>query len=147
MKLLTSKDKKEIVEQLNKQYGIKKIPFTLIRFGNEKIRIFSGNLVKEEIFIFDKELRIENAGLYIAKQESDGIRLTFDSLSIFKDQITKNILEINNQDAQEWLKGNDLSIKAEKGFKILKNNNEFIGCVKSIGEKITNFVPKERRIK
>ena len=147
MKLLTSKDKKEIVEQLNKQYGIKEIPYILIRFGEEKIRIFSGNLTKEEIFVFEKEFRIENAGLYIAKEESDGIRLTFDALSIFKNKITKNILELDDKNTEEWLKGNDLLIKAEKGFKVLRNNNEFIGCGKSTGEKITNFVPKERRIR
>ena len=35
----------------------------------------------------------------------------------------------------------------ESAFKILKNNNEFIGCGKSTGDRITNFVPKERRIK
>ncbi len=147
MKLLTSKDKKEIVEQLNKQYGIKEIPYILMRFGEEKIRIFSGNLTREEIFVFEKEFRIENAGLYIAKQESDGIRLTFDAISVFKNQITKNILEIDDKNTEEWLKGNDLLIKADKGFKVLKNNEELIGCGKSTGEKITNFVPKERRIK
>jgi NOL1/NOP2/fmu family ribosome biogenesis protein len=73
--------------------------------------------------------------------------LTFDALSIFKNQITKNIIEIDDKNAEEWLRGNDLQIKSDRGFKILKNNNEFIGCGKSTGEKITNFVPKERRIK
>jgi NOL1/NOP2/fmu family ribosome biogenesis protein len=147
MKLITSKDKKKIIEQLNKQYGINEIPYQLIMFGKEKIRIFSGEIGRENLNIFDRELRIENAGLYIIKEESDGLRLTFDALSIFKNQITKNILEIDDKNAEEWLKGNDLQINADKGFKVLKNNHEFIGCGKSTGEKITNFVPKERRIK
>lgn len=147
MKLITSKDKKKIIEKLNSQYGINEIPYQLIMFGKEKIRIFSGNIQKEILETFDRELRIENAGLYIIKEESDGLRLTFDALSIFKNQITKNILEIDDKHTEEWLRGNDLQIKTDRGFKILKNNNEFIGCGKSTGEKITNFVPKERRIK
>ena len=86
-------------------------------------------------------------GLYFARIQPDGIRLTIDGIQLVKDQITKNIMEINNNQAKDWFKGNDLDIKAESAFKILKNNNEFIGCGKSTGDRITNFVPKERRIK
>ena len=91
-------------------------------------------------------MRIENIGLYFAKQQEE-IRLTLDGLQLLKNQITKNILEINNKHTEQWLKGNDLDIQTLPTFKILKNNNEFIGCGKSTGQKITNFVPKERRIK
>jgi NOL1/NOP2/fmu family ribosome biogenesis protein len=147
MKLIKSSEKKKILKQLNQQFGIKKLPYLLLRFGKNKIRIYSGNLSTEELNILDKNLKIENIGLYFAKQEKDDIRLTLDGVQILKPQITKNILEINDKQAKEWLKGNDLIIETEKGFKILKNNNEFIGCGKSTGEKITNFVPKERRIK
>ena len=80
MKLLTPQEKKKLIEQLNKQYGMTEIPFELIRFGEEKIRIFSGNLSKEQLITLDKELRIENIGLYFAKQEVEGIRLTFDGM-------------------------------------------------------------------
>ena len=62
-------------------------------------------------------------------------------------KITKNIFELSDEQALEWLKGNDLQIKTDYSWKILKHKNEFIGCGKSTGEKITNFMPKERRIK
>ncbi|MDD5193008.1 MAG: hypothetical protein PHF67_00305 [Candidatus Nanoarchaeia archaeon] len=147
MKILETKEKKKILEQLNKQYGISDIPFELIKFGEEKIRIFSGSIEKKELSILDKELRIENIGLYFAKQEVDGIRLTFDGIQIFKNQITKNILELNKEQADDWLKGNEIQTDAERGFKILRYNNEFIGCGKSTGIKIANYMPKERRVK
>ncbi|MBS3075578.1 hypothetical protein J4429_03910 [Candidatus Pacearchaeota archaeon] len=147
MKLLTPQEKKKLIEQLNKQYGMTEIPFELIRFGEEKIRIFSGNLSKEQLITLDKELRIENIGLYFAKQEVEGIRLTFDGIQIFKDQISKNILNLTEEEANDWLRGNEIQINAERGFKILKYNAEFIGCGKSTGIKITNYMPKERRIK
>ena len=147
MKLLTSSEKKKLIEQLNQQYGITNILFELIKFGEEKLRIFSGNLTKEKLILLDRELRIENIGLYFAKIEHDGIRLTFDGIQIFKNQITKNILELDEKQADDWLRGNELYIKSDKAFKILKYNNEFIGCGKSTGEKITNYMPKERRVR
>lgn len=147
MKLLTSSEKKKLIEQLNQQYGITNIPFELIKFGEEKLRIFSGDLSREQLILLDRELRIENIGLYFAKLEHDGIRLTFDGIQIFKNQITKNILELTKEQADEWLKGNEIYIKSDRAFKILKYNNEFIGCGKSTGEKITNYMPKERRVR
>ncbi|MFA5174213.1 MAG: hypothetical protein WC438_03455 [Candidatus Pacearchaeota archaeon] len=147
MKTLSSSDKKNILKQLNEQYGITEIPYLLLQFGQEKIRIYSGNLSKEELGLLDNNLRIENIGAYLLTQQQDGLRLSFDAVQLFRNQITKNILEINNQQTLEWLKGFDLDIKTDKNFKVIKNNNEFLGIGKSTGEKITNFIPKERRIK
>ena len=147
MKTLSSSRKKKIIQQLEDQFGITSLPYLFLQFGKDKIRVYSGNLSKENLNNLDKNTRIENMGLYFARIQSDGIRLTIDGIQLVKDQITKNIMEINNNQAKDWFKGNDLDIKAESAFKILKNNNEFIGCGKSTGDRITNFVPKERRIK
>ncbi len=147
MKPLTSSDKKKIIEQLNKQFGITELPYLIIQFGKEKLRLYTGNLSKEELYHLDNEIRIENIGLYFAKWENDEIRLTLDGVQLLKNQITKNILELNDNQANQWLKGNDLDIKTEHSWKILKHKDEFLGCGKSTGERITNFMPKERRIK
>ena len=147
MKIIYASEKKHLLKQLNKQFGIEKLPYLLLKFGEDKIRVYSGDLSTEELRVLDANLNIENIGLYFAKEEKDGIRLTLDGIQIIKEQITKNILELTDQQAEDWLKGKDLDIKADRGFLILKNNNEFIGCGKSTGERIANFVPKERRIK
>ena len=147
MKTLSSSRKKKIIQQLEDQFGITSLPYLFLQFGKDKIRVYSGNLSKENLNNLDKNTRIENMGLYFARIQPDGIRLTIDGIQLVKDQITKNIMEINDNQAKDWFKGNDLDIKAESAFKILKNNNEFIGCGKSTGDRITNFVPKERRIK
>ena len=147
MKIINSSEKKEILEKLNYQFGIKNLPYLLIRFGQDKIRLYSGNLSKDDIKNLDKNTKIDNIGLYFAKIQNDGIRLTIDGVQLIKNEITKNILEINDETAIKWLRGNDLDIKTDKSFKIIKNNNEFLGCGKSTEDKITNFVPKERRIK
>ena len=147
MKPLTSTDKKRIVERLNEEFGITELPYLLIQFGQEKIRAYSGVLSKEELYYLDREIRIETIGLYFAKYEDEGIRLTLDGVQFLKDQITKNIVEVNDKESEDWFRGNDIEIKAERGWVVLKHKEEFIGCGKSTGEKITNFMPKERRIK
>lgn len=147
MQTLKSTHKKKILKQLKEQFGIKKLPYLLIKFGKEKIKLYSGSLSKQELHLLNKNLRIENIGLYSIKQEKDSLRLTLDGIQILKSQINKNILEINDKQAEEWLRGDDLLIQTKKNFVVLKNQNEFLGCGKSTGEKITNFVPKERRVK
>jgi NOL1/NOP2/fmu family ribosome biogenesis protein len=147
MKPLTSTDKKRIIEKLNEQFGITDLPYLIIQFGKEKLRLYTGILSKEELYHLNNEARIETIGLYFAKYENDGIRLTLDGVQLLKSQITKNILELNNKESEDWLKGNDLDIKTDYGWKILTHENEFIGCGKSTGEKISNFMPKERRVR
>jgi NOL1/NOP2/fmu family ribosome biogenesis protein len=147
MIILTSKEKKKLIEQLNNQFGIEKIEYPIIKFGNDRFRIFTGELSKDILDALQKELRIETAGLYFAKQEKDGLRLTIDGILLLKNQIAKNIIELDQKQTLEWLKGQELYIKYSNCFVILKHDNDFLGCGKSTGKKITNFVPKERRLK
>jgi len=147
MKPLTSASKKKILNHLNQQFGIQELPYLLLQFGKEKLRLYSGSLSKQELINLDKQLRVETMGLYFAKQQPDGLRLSLDGTQLFKSQITKNVLSIDNKQADRWFRGNDLEIQEESALKILENNKDFIGCGKSTGERITNSIPKERRIK
>jgi len=146
MKIIYSKEKKKILEELKEQYGIDKLPYLLVQFGSDKIRAYSGEFSTDELRFLDRNLKIENMGLYFLNIK-ESFRLTIDGVSLFKNQITKNIITLNDSQAKSWLKGEDLLVKKERGYKVLKYKDEFIGCGKSTGEKITNFVPKERRIK
>lgn len=147
MKPLQSSQKKKILAKLDSQFGIKKLPYLILQFGREKLRLYSGSLSREELINFDRVLRIENIGLYSINQQQDELRLTLDGVQLLKDEISKGILEISDQDSDLWFKGNDLDIKTDKGFVVLKNNGEFIGCGKSSGDRVANFVPKERRVR
>ncbi|MBS3079397.1 hypothetical protein J4218_04705 [Candidatus Pacearchaeota archaeon] len=102
MKPLTSTDKKRIINALNEQFGISKLPYLIIQFGKEKLRVYSGNLLKEELYHLNNELRIENIGLYFAKWENDGIRLTLDGVQLLKNQISKNILELEQTEVGKY---------------------------------------------
>ena len=145
---IRSSEKKRIIEQLKEQFGIEKIPYLLIRSGKEKIRAFSGHLSKEEIKTLSQITNIESIGLYLIKQEKEqDLRLSIDATNLLKSQITKNILEVNNEQLLDWIRGKDLQIITTQNTKIIKHNQDFIGCGKSNGIKIFNYIPKGRRLK
>lgn len=137
-----------MIEGLNQQFGIQSLPYLLIQTGKEKIRGFSGHLSKEEIKQLTNSTNIESLGLYMLKLESQNeIRLTLDACHLLKKQIKKNIVEINNSQLIDWLKGEDLNIQTGQGSKIIRHNEDFFGYGKSTGNKILNYIPKSRRLK
>lgn len=147
MKLIKRKEQKEIMKKLDEQFGIKKLPGILLRFGKEKIRLYTGNLNPDQVKELDRNFNLETTGIYFLKEEKGELRISFDSIYLLKDKILKNILNVNDKEAIEWLKGNDINIKTTKGMKVIENDDKLLGCGKSTGEDIKNFVPKERRIK
>lgn len=148
IRFIRSNEKKQIMEMLNKEFGIQELPFLLIESGKEKIRAFSGNLSKEEIQQIGEIANIELIGTYLIRREKENdIRLSFDAPMILKDQISKNIVEINDEQFQKWIHGLDLEMPCPNGSTIIKYKGDLIGCGKSNGTKIFNYVPKDRRLR
>jgi len=140
-------EKREIIEKLQEQFGIEDLPFLLVESGKEKIRAFSGSLSKDEIAKIAQITKVEVLGLYLLKKENNEFRLSLDATNLLSRQLTKNIIEISNEQLQKWIRGNDLEIKKPRGVYIIKYKEDFIGCGKSNEEKIFNYVPKDRRLK
>ena len=146
-KFVKSAEKKSIIAELKENFGITDIPYLLIESGREKIRAFSGSLSKEEIVAIGSMTNVEGVGLYLLKKEETGIRLSFEALMMLKEQITKNILDIDDKQLELWIRGNDLDLSIPQGIYAVRYNGDFLGCGKSNGSKIFNYVPKERRLK
>lgn len=139
-------EKRRITEILKEQFGITHLPYLLIESGKEKIRAFSGHLSKEEIMKITSLANIELIGAYLIKKEHD-LRLSLDATNILHNQITKNIIEINNEEFHEWIRGRDLEKQIANGSYIIKFKDDFLGCARSNGSKLFNFIPKDRRLK
>lgn len=146
VRFIRSSEKRKIEEQLEEQFGITKLPYLLLETGKEKVRGFSGSLSKEEIMKLKDLTRIEILGIYLIKQEHD-LRLSFDATQILKNQITKNILVVNDQEFYDWIRGKDLDKEMPQATYVIQYNGDFYGCGKSNGKKIFNYVPKDRRIR
>jgi NOL1/NOP2/fmu family ribosome biogenesis protein len=151
-KILSDKEKNEIIKKLSDTYGLHKedIEGKFVMIGRDKARLFTSSIGSDELESLKKILNIELIGTYLCKIEQDGIRLSHDSANLFKEKITKNILEIDDKQASAWLRGEDVltDIKDKHGFFIIKNRGEIIGCGKiAYDGRIRNFVPKSRRVK
>ncbi|MBI4116653.1 hypothetical protein HY449_02830 [Candidatus Pacearchaeota archaeon] len=150
LKILSEKEKNEIIEKLNGQFGIKNIPGKIITRGRERLFLYSGNLGDGQIKKLEEIAFLERVGSYFAKMEEseEQIRLSIEGAQVLQNQITKNIFEIPEELVEEWMKGNELNIKTElRGFVIIKYKNDFLGTGKASENKISNFIPKNRRLK
>src|SRR3989338_11650581 len=110
MKFLNSKQKRAVQQELEEVYGIPELNYLLIEFGKKHIRGFSGNLTREEIFQLSELANIEVIGMYLISQKDDDMRLNFDAVSLFRNQITKKIVEIDKKQLDLWMRGYDLEI-------------------------------------
>ncbi len=148
LKILTQKEKEELVAQLKKQFGIKEFNGIISMRGRERLFLFQGALAKKQIRELESTLPLERVGIYFGKEINGELRLSIEGAQILKDQITKNIFELNDKQLESWMRGNELNVESGmKGFVVIKYKSDFLGCGKASAEKITNFVPKNRRVR
>jgi NOL1/NOP2/fmu family ribosome biogenesis protein len=203
---LTKKETQEILDKLNEQFGISEIPGILVQIGQERIFLFQGSLNEEEIKKLERIVPIERVGIYFCKIQDDKIRLSIDGTQLLKDQIKKNIFELENEkQLEDWMHGREILLddfefdkknlsksaitvkpksdsyfnnysaknltksilsplisernepisgwaggnNKEKphGFVVMKYKEDFLGTGKASEHKITNFIPKNRRLR
>jgi len=141
-------NKNRILEKLKKQFGITEIPGLLLQKGKERIFLYQGSLSERGIIEIEKTLPVERVGIYFGKEINDEMRLSIDGVHLLKDQITKNTFELNEEQMDEWMHGSELQIKSgKKGFLVMKYKDELLGMGKASEEKISNFIPKNRRLR
>ncbi|MEM3373672.1 MAG: hypothetical protein QXE31_00475 [Candidatus Woesearchaeota archaeon] len=147
LRILNSKEKKELLNKIKEQFDSNLSDLDQYIFlinPKNKIFIISNDFSKIDI----KELRINSLGLYLGEIYNNELRLSIEGSQIIGKSAKKNILELNNELAEQWLKGLDIDLNQDykNSFYLIKNNNNFIGCGKIINKKLFNYVPKERRI-
>lgn len=159
IQVLDKTKKRKVLENLE-YLGKLKMNELFIRTG-DRVRIFSGDLTNKQIMKLWSLFQIEGIGLYFAKDFKDKrgnqeTRISLDALHLIKDQIEDNIIELNEEQKDRWLRGNNIELNEEQrkkyseilGFVAVKYGNDFIGTAKLTEQKVLlSFLPKERRIK
>jgi len=143
LQILNSKEIKEILKLIEKQWSAKLKPdYTFLK--NNKNRIF---IINRDVSKIDfSKLRINSIGMYFCDLEN-GIRLSIEGSQIVGPKAAKNIVEINESQTRQWLKGEDLEVNGNySGFVIIKHNDDFLGTGKFKEDKILNYVNKSRRV-
>ena len=145
-KVLNSKEIKKILNWLKEQYGIKELKIGNVFLKSTKDKIYlSTNKISE---LEPKSLRINIIGMYFAKEDPKGVRLSIEGSQIIGPKATKNVAELNKGQIAEWMRGEDVTFEGDfKGFVIIKHNNDFYGVGGYKEGKILNYVSKDRRIK
>ncbi len=151
--------KKKFVAAVS-QYGIEKINGALIRSGKDKVRVFSGDLNREELYDIIHTLPVEGVGLYLGKDfiNRSGVhevRLSVDGLLMLKDQIINRIVCLDEDQEKIWFFGEEQELNDEQkkefekgGFVVVKSHgsDDIIGMGKiSLDGTLFNYLPKERR--
>lgn len=145
LKILNRKQIKKILDVIKKQYGCN-VNLDYAFLQNEKNRVYIAN--KEFADIDLSKLRINSIGLYFGEIRSDELRLTIEGTQIIGAHAKKNVVELNEKEFKEWMRGYDLVKETNtKGFVIIKHKGDYLGCGKAKENKILNYVPKTRRIK
>jgi len=148
LRTIEGKDKEKILEQLNRDFGIKEIPGILLMRGAERIFLYQGDLTMEQISNMEKTFVIERIGVYFAKEQNGEVRLSLEGVHLLKDQIIKGIFELDEKQADEWMHGSELNLETgKKGFLVMKYKEYFLGTGKASEKKISNYIPKNRRLK
>jgi len=148
IKIFSKKEKAELVSQLNKQFGIQSVDGIISMRGQERLFLFQGNFNEKQIHELENTIPVERVGIYFGKLIDDKIRLSIEGTHLLKEQITENIFELNDEQTEQWMRGNELLIKTGKNdFLVMKYKGDFLGCGKASENKITNFIPKNRRLK
>jgi NOL1/NOP2/fmu family ribosome biogenesis protein len=162
MKIFTlDKTKRKAFLEEVSYLGDFKTNLLFLQTGVEKIKAFSGSMTNEEIMAFWRMFPIEGVGLYFGKVSVDRhgtkeARLSTDALHYFKDQIDKNILELDEAQTKEWFFGKDVVLNEEqkekykdvRNFVAVKFGEDFIGTGKISAQGfVSNFLPKERRVR
>ena len=63
------------------------------------------------LFPSSSTINIENIGLYFAKYHRDNLRLSIDATHLLKNQIKNKIIELDDKQFEEYMKGRDVDIK------------------------------------
>jgi NOL1/NOP2/fmu family ribosome biogenesis protein len=154
LKILNSRDKKEIFKRMKENYGVsEKLPGVFMQNNKDRIYYYSGSVdfLAEDN---DRRLRIDKVGLYLASMTADSIRFTIEGSQIIGPMATKNVLEVSSKFAEEWVKGEDFVLTGdllekakETGFYIIKSGKDYYGSGLVKEGKLTNYLSKNRRLK
>lgn len=145
IKILNKKESNLIINQIKGHFGIDEIKLDYGILKNKEGKFYLISKIINQIDI--NKLRINELGLYIARFDKE-LRLTMEGSQLFGKYATRNVYEINREEANSWMQGNDLKCdKAFNGFVIIRYRNDYLGCGKCKDNKILNYIPKERRVK
>ncbi len=144
LKILNSRELKELRKIIEFQYGIKeRLDYVFLLSGKDDVYVIN-DAVKE----FDLDsVKINTIGIYIGENRFDTFRPSIEGSQLFGPLAKKNVLEVDSKVMKMWMYGLDIPCKEKlAGYVIIKSGTDYLGSGKYKENKILNHVPKGRRI-
>ncbi len=144
IRILNKKEIKEIFSLIEKQWNADiDLDYVFLKTEKGKVYIINKDISKIDL----SKLRVNSIGLYFAEIKNNEIRLSIEGSQIVGLKAKKNILELNQEEVKEWMRGNDLEKKGNfSGFLVIKHKDDYLGCGKYRDGNVLNFIGKARRI-
>jgi hypothetical protein len=138
MNKLNSKEKKQLLKILNERFGIEEDIFKDHQlYSTTKERIYLGPSY------IPNELKIVSAGMLIFRENKP----TTNFFQLFGKYIKKNIVEINKEQALDFIEGKDIEYEGlNQDYILVKYRDYYLGCGLLKENKIKNLVPKVKRL-
>ena len=147
MKILNSKQTKEIKRKIEEQWGVcPEMDYVFLRSNKGKIYVVTRAVAD----LPDERLRIDTLGLYFCEvMGDDNLRLSVEGAQIVGKVATKNLMELSINQMEMWARGMDVPLedKSIRGFFILRHDADILGCGYCKEGVISNYVPKNRRLR
>ena len=142
--ILGTRDIKEIHQLLESQFGLPgRLPYGFLQSSKDKLYVITRDLARVD---WDN-LRINSAGLYFGKHKGDSIRLSIEGSQLIGPDCSKNILDLDYDQALTWMRGDDQPVDTDlKGLVLVKQGDDFMGCGVVKDGTLLNYVPKNRRL-
>jgi NOL1/NOP2/fmu family ribosome biogenesis protein len=141
---------KAFVDFLEERFGIEKSVFSGYSFHEtvDKIYVMSGDIPQKDL----NNLRIVQTGIVAGRifDKGDKFKPTTNILQIFGKFASKNIVELNEKEKEDFIRGLDIENKltegTENGYVIVKFGKDVLGCGIYVTGQIKNQIPKSRRL-
>ncbi|MDO8481151.1 MAG: hypothetical protein Q7S65_05060 [Nanoarchaeota archaeon] len=145
MIILNSKQVREIVANLKERFGFEgKLEYVFLLNNKERLYIVNPEIAAIPL----SNLRINTLGMYFGEWKRNEVRLSIEGSQRIGPDCTKNVLELDDEQTKEWLKGYDVPlVYPDRGYLLIKHGSDFLGCARALDDKLQNFVPKNRRVK
>jgi Uncharacterized conserved protein len=147
MRLLTSAERRYLIPRLEDHHGVEDAFYdlVLIRTGQGRIRATT----KETYEAACRLTRVQQVGLYVPKMVKGDVILSIEGSQLLGAAITKNIIELSEEEAEEWMKAAPIerSEKIESRYVIARCGDFYLGSGRvSRDGKIYPQVAQWRRI-
>ncbi len=144
LNILNKKQIKKILDLIKQQWGCTvKLDYTFLQSQKDKLYIVSKDISKIDF----SKIRVDSVGIYFGVMQHNELRLSLEGSQLIGPYAKKNVLELDEKQAKQWMKGQDIDYPGStKAFLIIKHNKYYLGCAKHKNDKLFNHVPKARRL-